>query len=162
MFRAMAVVTLLLGILAACVAVAPSAPWQEAADEGLDHLQAGRLEEAGPPLEEALRIAESEFGPQDPNLAVSLNNLGSLYGAQDRYAEAERLLLRALAIREGTLGPEHPEVAASLRNLAWLLTRQGRYPEATALDRRALAIREAALGPEHRGRPQPRQPRSAL
>jgi hypothetical protein len=78
MLRAMAVVALLLGALAACVAVAPSERWQQAAREGLDLLQAGRLADAAAPLEAALRIAEDAFEPQDPNLAVSLNNLGSL------------------------------------------------------------------------------------
>jgi hypothetical protein len=77
MLRAMAVVALLLGALAACVAVA-SERWQQAAREGLDLLQAGRLADAAAPLEAALRIAEDACEPQDPNLAVSLNNLGSL------------------------------------------------------------------------------------
>ena len=57
----------------------------------------------------ALKEAEG-FGPQDPRLATTLNNLGEVYRAQGRYAEAEPLYKRALAIREKALGPEHPDV----------------------------------------------------
>ncbi len=58
----------------------------------------------------ALKEAEG-FGPQDPRLATTLNNLAGLYQAQGRYAEAEPLYKRALAIIEKALGPEHPPVA---------------------------------------------------
>src|SRR3990167_9174499 len=64
----------------------------------------------------ALDIAEREFGPGHPNVAVNLNNLGLLYHAQGRYAEAEPLFKLALAIREKALGPNHPAVPTSLQN----------------------------------------------
>ena len=57
----------------------------------------------------ALKEAEG-FGPQDPRLATTLNNLGEVYRAQAKYAEGEPLYKRALAIREKALGPEHPDV----------------------------------------------------
>jgi len=46
--------------------------------------------------------------------AISLNNLGLLYGAQGRYAEAEALYKRSLAIRQRALGDRHPDFAAAL------------------------------------------------
>jgi len=63
---------------------------------------------------EALKVAENTFGPDHPRVATSLNNLGEVYGAQGRYAEAEPLYKRALAILEEALGSEHPEVARML------------------------------------------------
>jgi tetratricopeptide (TPR) repeat protein len=55
-------------------------------------------------------------------VAGSLNNLASLYNAQGRYADAERLFKRSLAIREKDLGPNHPNVASVLNNVADLGT----------------------------------------
>jgi tetratricopeptide (TPR) repeat protein len=51
-----------------------------------------------------LAIREKVLGPEHPDVAQSLNNLGELYRIQGRYAEAEPLLKRALAIRERVLG----------------------------------------------------------
>ncbi len=88
----------------------------------------------------ALKEAEG-FGPQDPRLATTLNNLGEVYRAQAKYAEAEPLYMRAMAIYEKTLGPEHPDVAQSLENYAALLRKTGRDDEAVKLEARAKAIR---------------------
>ena len=50
----------------------------------------------------ALKEAES-FGPEDPRLATSLNNLAELYRTQGKYSEAEPLHKRAAAIYEKAL-----------------------------------------------------------
>ena len=92
-------------------------------------------------LSAALQEAE-KFGPEDPRLATSLNNLAVLYNAQGKYVEAEPLHQRALAIVEKALGPEHPNVAESLENYAALLHKMGRNDEAARLEARAQAIRE--------------------
>ncbi len=91
------------------------------------------------------------FGPQDPRLATSLNNLAGLYRAQGKYAEAEPLYKRALAIGEKTLGPEHPHVAMTLENYAALLRETGRGAAATNMEARAKAIRakHAEQNPAH-------------
>ncbi len=46
-----------------------------------------------------------------PLTSISLNNLGELYSAQERYDEAEPLLRRALHIREVSLGSANTDVA---------------------------------------------------
>ena len=74
-------------------------------------------------------------------MATSLNNLGLLYLAQGKYAEAEALYQRALAILEKSLGPEHPDVAQVLENYADLLRETGRGEEASSMEARAQAIR---------------------
>jgi len=95
-------------------------------------------------------VKEGEaFGPQDPRLATSLNNLAELYRLLGKFVDAEPLYKRSLAIREKALGPAHPDVAISLNNLAGLYHQQGKYNKAEPLYKRSLAIWEKALGPKH-------------
>ena len=77
------------------------------------------------------------------------NQLGTLFWAKARYAEAEPLLRRVLPIFEASYGPDHPDVATCLNNLAQLLSDTNRLAEAEPLYRRALAIDEASYGPDH-------------
>ncbi len=115
---------------------------------GVKAYQQGNYPEAEKQWVAALKEAEG-FGPQDPRLATSLNDLGEVYRLQGKYAEAEPLYKRSLAIKEKALGPDHPRVATSLNNLGLVYHARGRYAEAEPLHKRALAIREKALGPEH-------------
>lgn len=84
---------------------------------------------------------EQLLGAMHRHTARSLNSLGELYCAQERYAEAEPLLRRALHILEVSLGPTHTEVAAHLENLARLLHATARGREAQELEERAGSIR---------------------
>ncbi|MGA9601926.1 MAG: tetratricopeptide repeat protein, partial [Methylocystis sp.] len=97
----------------------------------------------------ALAIIERSCGPDDPKLAIRLNNLAELLRKTNRLAEAEPLYRRALSIDEASLGPDHPDVARDLNNLAVLLKATNRLAEAEPLYRRALSIDEASLGPDH-------------
>jgi CHAT domain-containing protein len=97
----------------------------------------------------SLAIREKALGRDHPDVAISLNNLASLYDRQGRYADTEPLYQRSLAIREKALGRDHPDVAVSLNNLAALYANQGRYAVAEPLYQRALAIWERALGRDH-------------
>ena len=76
------------------------------------------------------------LGPEHPDTASSLNNLGALLQTQGQLAEAQPYYARALAIWEKVLGPEHPNTALSLNNLAELYRMQGRYAEAPFLSAR--------------------------
>ena len=132
-------------LLGAC---ARDTPWDRYNTAGGQAYEQGNYAEAEKQWSAALPEAE-KFGPQDPRLATSLNNLAALYRAQGKYAQAEPLYRRSLAIREKALGPEHPDVAGSLNNLAALYRAQGKYAEAEPFYRRSLTIWEKALGPEH-------------
>jgi len=101
--------------------------------------------------EQVLAWREKAQGPDHPDTAASLNNLGLLYIKKRAFAKAEPLLLRALAIRTRILGPDHPFTALSLHNLAWLYDNQSSNAKAEPLYLRALVIAEKALGPEHPG-----------
>ncbi len=111
--------------------VAQRADWERYMRAGAAAYQQGNYAEAVKQTKAALSLAEA-FGPDDPRLAGTLSNLGGLYRAQGRYAEAEPLHKRALTIVEKVLGPEHPHVATGLNNLAGLYRAQsvsGRYHE---------------------------------
>ncbi|MFO1531904.1 MAG: tetratricopeptide repeat protein [Kiritimatiellia bacterium] len=101
----------------------------------------GKLEVATARAKEALDRAEKAVAPDHPDVATSLNNLGSIYYAKGQYAEAEPLLNRSLAIREKILRANHPDLATSLENLAELYGKTGRAQEAEPLKKRAADIR---------------------
>ena len=96
-----------------------------------------------------LTIQERVLGPDHPDVARSLYNLGMVYWQQGRYAEAESVYLRELAIEETELGPSHPDLARTLNGLANVYHDQARNAEAESLYARVLAIWETALGPDH-------------
>ncbi|HYL77279.1 MAG TPA: tetratricopeptide repeat protein [Bryobacteraceae bacterium] len=82
--------------------------------------------------------------------AAISSNLGALYKAEARYAEAEKLYRRALGLRQAALGGAHADVAASMNNVAEILRLEGRYGEAAPLFERALGIFDR-LGAPSRG-----------
>jgi tetratricopeptide (TPR) repeat protein len=104
---------------------------------------------AEPHYRRALAIAEANFPPDDPRIAIPLNNLAQLLRATNRLGEAEPLYRRALGIDEASYGNDHPEVATDLNNLAGLLRATNRLGEAEPLYRRALGIEEAGYGKDH-------------
>jgi CHAT domain-containing protein/tetratricopeptide (TPR) repeat protein len=100
-------------------------------------------------LVEALKLeaaARVRFGEVHPNYGNALYNLGLVYAAQGKYAQAEEAYKRALAIRENALGKDHPDVADTLDNLAIVYEALGKYADAEGLSKRALAIREKTAG----------------
>ena len=103
--------------------------------------------DAEPRYLEALRIVQKVRGPDHPDVAAILNNLGVLHRMHGQYPEAEHYLERALAIKEGAHGPSHPDVALTVTNLAQLHVAKGEYETAAPLYERALVIYEASYGP---------------
>jgi Tetratricopeptide repeat len=63
-----------------------------------------RTTEALPVQQRALAIAEAAYGPDHPQTAVALDNLGIALRSQERPADALPLQERALAISEAALG----------------------------------------------------------
>jgi len=73
-----------------------------------------------------LEINEKALGSDNPDVAISLNNLAELYYNQGRYKEAEPLYRQALKILKQTLGSDHPEVAITLENMRALYKKMGK------------------------------------
>jgi tetratricopeptide (TPR) repeat protein len=64
----------------------------------------GRYQEAIPLSEKAVEIAKRARGPEHPETATALNNLGSIFTNIGDYAKTEPLLREALRIRQKVLG----------------------------------------------------------
>ena len=115
--------------------------WDILNQEVTELYRTGKYDRAVVVAKKALEVAEKNVGPNHPDVAMSLNNLASLYHAQGQYAQAEPLYKRALAILEKALGPDHPNVAKFLSDLAALYRVTKRDEEAEILEQRAARIR---------------------
>jgi tetratricopeptide (TPR) repeat protein len=100
----------------------------------------GRAEQA---FAKALWLAET-FGPADVRVGSTLNNLGLVYAAEHKYAEAESAYHRAIPVLGAAYG-DSIDVANVSYNLASIQMEQGRA--ANALDNidHALRIYERLL-----------------
>jgi tetratricopeptide (TPR) repeat protein len=107
-------------------------------DLGYAFEQGERFAEAGGYYRRALAIQEKALGRSHPEVAITLNNLAGVTGAQRDLRSAEQMLRRALGILESSLGPYHTRVAVCLGNLADLLAATDRERLARPLYRRAL------------------------
>jgi tetratricopeptide (TPR) repeat protein len=98
----------------------------------------------------ALAIARraDEAGIAEPT-ALMFHQLGGLFFAKARYAEAEPLMRRVIEINALQPVQDIAKAASSMGNLALLLTETNRFGEAEALLRHALALDESAFGPTH-------------
>ena len=77
---------------------------------------------------------------------ATVKNLGNLYAAQGRLADAERMYERALAGFKEALGADHSSTLSTFNNLGLLYLKQGRLADAERMYQRALTGRENALG----------------
>jgi tetratricopeptide (TPR) repeat protein len=109
----------------------------------------GRYSEALPLAQKAIALLEKALGPDNTNVAQSLNSLAMVYIALGRYLDAEPLCKRSVEILEKGFGPDHVNVVPSLITLAILYEKQGRYADVEPLFKRSLAINEKVRGPDH-------------
>ena len=100
-------------------------------------------------FERALRMAEAAFGPEHPEVATAVNNLGNVLQDLGDLPGARACYERALRIDEAAYGPEHPNVATDVNNLGSVLQDLGDLPGARAAFERALRILRRFLGEEH-------------
>jgi len=118
-------------------------------NHGTALLQAGRFEDALPPLEECESIVVREMGPEHVLLAHPRQSLGDAYAGMGRSGEAESYYRAALAVRETSLPPDHPDVAFTRNKLGGFLLDEGRARDAAPLLEKAKRIRDATFEPAH-------------
>jgi len=109
---------------------------------------AGELSRAEPPLQEALRMAQSEYGAASREAGRALWTLGRLRFQQGRFADAKDLYKRGLGILETTQAPP-TDVSAALDDLAKVYARELQWGLAKQTYERALAIDRKVLGDDH-------------
>jgi tetratricopeptide (TPR) repeat protein len=122
--------------------------WRRLRERALEATGSGRYAEADDLFERALGAAET-FGPDDPRLANSLNDLAELRRLQGRDDDALPLYERAIALWNTLPSVEGPVFATSLTNLARIRTGREEFAGAERLYRRAIAIWIDALGSDH-------------
>lgn len=109
----------------------------------------GAFTEAQAYLLRSLELARASLGPGDVRVAMLMDDLGTIYLAQQRYTQAELTWQESLAIQEQVLGKGHPSIASLLNGLAGLAARDGRFDEAEQLLKRALQILQVDSGTDH-------------
>jgi tetratricopeptide (TPR) repeat protein len=116
---------------------------------GVVRARQGRRAEGRELLERARLLRARALGPDHPDLAHSLTNLGSALWALGKDAEAIAVSVKALETLERALGPGHPRLLEALWGLSTSLQVGGRAGDAIPYLRRGIAIAEAVFGPEH-------------
>jgi tetratricopeptide (TPR) repeat protein len=107
------------------------------------------FDEAKEAFERALRISETTYGLDHPNVASAVSNLGSVLKDLGDLQGARTQYMRALRIDEVAYGSEHSMVARDSSNLGDVLEALGDLAGAGVYLERALRIDEAAFGPNH-------------
>jgi len=132
-----------LAVLLAVTACAIATPWERHMDEASQAYFQGRYTEAERFVTAAIMEAERP-GAEPYMLAWSLSNLGVVYDAQKKRAQAEAHLRRALAIIDRNPGAPMMVQARVVGDTAAFYTGQGRYNEAEPYARRVADILEKA------------------
>jgi tetratricopeptide (TPR) repeat protein len=110
--------------------------------------QIGEYEAAERRYLETLPIMTAELGPEHPDTLSTRNNLGYLYSAWGRFAEAEAIH-RALLKSNLAIAPDSQAVAYNYQNLASAVASQGRAEEALELHQQAFERFSAVFNPHH-------------
>ena len=127
------------------IAVPTTAPDPQSLAKALNNLGAllyeqGRNAEVLPLYQQALSLAEKEFGAESGMTTIYLANLGELYRRTGQWTEAIAAARRAPAIREKLFGPSDPRLATNLNGLACIYIDLGRHSEGEEFVTRALQI----------------------
>ncbi|KAG0497590.1 hypothetical protein HPP92_002281, partial [Vanilla planifolia] len=109
----------------------------------------GELDEAEKYFQSALQEAKEGFGPRDPHVASSCNNLAEIYRIRKAFDKAEPLYLQAINILEEYFGSNDIRVGAALHNLGQFYYVQRKVELAQMCYERALKIEGRVLGHGH-------------
>jgi tetratricopeptide (TPR) repeat protein len=109
----------------------------------------GRYDEALLLAKRLLESSRKTLGPNHPDVAAALDNLGVLYQLGGDFVQAELHFKLSISVLEKARGPKHPELVTPLHNLAWLYYNNGDYVRPQPLFERQLAILEETFGAKH-------------
>jgi tetratricopeptide (TPR) repeat protein len=104
-----------------------------------------RPAEAEPLIRRALLIFEQSLGPEHPNVAITLHNLGQSLQDTNRLTEAEPLMRRGEEILvhfQRLAGYPHPQLETACRHYETLLQKMGRTQAEIEQD-----LKEIVTGP---------------
>jgi tetratricopeptide (TPR) repeat protein len=126
---------------------AQSPAWQNFNNQGQSAYQHGKMKEAEGFFQESITEAR-QSKTKDGWLAMSLNNLGNVYCAESKYAEAIPLFDECVAILKSQPGVTPVMVASALNNLANAYQGAGQVKEAESTYRTALSANQKSTDPK--------------
>jgi eukaryotic-like serine/threonine-protein kinase len=115
---------------------------------GYARIGAGDLAAAESPLQEALRLAQSQFGARSLQSGQVLRGLGALRLAQDRLGDAKDLFRRSLSLLEDVKSPQ-TDISSVLEDLASVYVHEQQWAPAKESYERALEIDRRVRGDDH-------------
>jgi len=118
----------------------PVTEWEVLTSEVMKLYSSGDYTQGVKVAKRALQVAQQNYSPDHPNVALGLSNLAELYEAQREYAEAEPLYKRSLEILEKAFGQDSPFLVPTLWNMASLYNNIGRENDAHRMMERANNI----------------------
>lgn len=122
--------------------------WGMLTREGKEALRAGNFVDAERKLKQALQIASS-FDDEDPKgLAISKENLVTVYVEQKMWSKAEPLLLEAIYLRERQEDVDPIEIASKLEEVGDFFVQAGKPAKSEAWFQKALGRLDGALNPD--------------
>ena len=131
----------LLFLLAGRYTPAQTPEWSKKTTAAMEANQRGEYALAQTLYLEAIEIEKKTLGTDNPEVAISLNNLAVFYQDRSMYPQAEQSYQQAIAILEKD--PRQKSSAGStLNNLAALYHDEGMDAKAEPLYRQALGILE--------------------
>jgi tetratricopeptide (TPR) repeat protein len=146
--------SVVLGAALTALALAPAAraqesdeAWKKLVLRALDAASSNDYATAEQTFQQALREAE-RFGPDDARVGSTFNNLGLVYRAEKKYADAESAYRRALPILEKVYGDGIDAANVSF-NIANVMFDQGHQSAALPYIQKGLPAYETLLGPDN-------------
>ncbi len=113
------------------------------------HYRRGRYAEAQTEWQLAIDLGSAALGPEHPDVAKSITNLGEALRKQGQTEPARAAFLRAIAIWEGAFGRDSTLLAAPLNGLGTLALASGDFAGAVAAFDRVRVLVERSSGPDH-------------
>ena len=90
----------------------------------------------------ALKIKEEKLAPDNPLIAITLSNLGGLYGRQKKFPSAIEFTERAADIDKNAFGENSTQYATDLNNLGVIYSQWAKAENSPALHRKASEAKE--------------------
>ena len=133
-------------LLLLCLYSLQGQSWQELRDQVVVLYEKGSYREAVPQAEQALALAEQEFGADHEKYGQSAQMLAELHNKLGQFDEALPLLLAAVDIVEKTAGTDNVQYGYAISGLAGIYHSMGAYDKALPLLESAVENAEKWLG----------------
>ena len=108
----------------------------------------GQYDDALPQLRRARELDQLHRTPGDPQIPVTLNDLGNVLSNRGKFEEAEAIAREVLRIRQSTLAADSPDTGHSMMALGVILRHREKFTEAETMLRGGLDVQRKSLGPD--------------